>query len=257
MGLRENLEAQYSDIVRSAATQSAEATLESIEIFQSNTKQNIGQLSKFDQERFSNDIQKLKEQLWNQKKPTRFQFKSKIKMSSSDPSSSAPPGPGSAFITTPSQQGSGIANGHSSDPKQVDFIDHSPQTSVHLSNLTKSTIVYSQVSGPAYIENVTDSRIIVNSHQCRVKSCHDVEIWLERCPHPVIEDSDGITFILPLSGRKTMVNDFSWLQSEEASPHYAIINSSSCKEWKPFKQITEEDLKELAGTARKPTHENH
>lgn len=256
MGLKENLEAQYSDIVRTSPSQSAETTLESIEVLQNNIKQNIGQLSKFDQEHFSNNIQKLKEQLWSKKKPARFQFKNKLKMTPPTTTAAASSAPESS-ATTPSQQGSGIANGHSNGPKQVDLLEHAPQTNVHLSNLTKSTLIYSQVSGPAYIENVTDSRIIVSSHQCRVKSCHDVEIWLERCAHPVIEDSDGVTFVLPLSGRKTMVSDFSWLQSEEASPHYTIINSSSCEEWKPFKQMTEEDLKELAGTARKPTHDNH
>lgn len=102
-----------------------------------------------------------------------------------------------------------------------------PRTDLKLSNLTNSTVTASNVESSVYCANVYKSKLHISCQQCRLYNCHDVEIYLNKCTHPVIELSTNITFYAngPLS-----VSDFQWPNPVLPSPNFIVKNDHQALE---------------------------
>lgn len=92
-----------------------------------------------------------------------------------------------------------------------------PRPSLALANLVDSTVLASDVAASAYLDNVRDSRVYVACQQCRLRNCHGVDVYLERCARPVIEQSSRIRFFVPAA---VDVADFQWPGPH--SPNYSV-----------------------------------
>lgn len=63
-----------------------------------------------------------------------------------------------------------------------------------LRDIKKCVIVAGRVAGPVHITGVSDSVIVLASHQARIHECRNVDIYLHCTSHPIIEDCSGMRF---------------------------------------------------------------
>jgi len=158
-----------------------ESMLKNIEELQKRVQQRRDKLAKFDHEFYGSSLQKLRESVWKQRKPAKVTFKAKI---------------GKPKATTGSQ----LATSVTSEPlslKTSAIFEESTQANVSISNMRNSTVVYKNVEGAVYLDNVQDSRVYVRAQQCRIHDSQNVTIWLEKCIGPILESSKNIHFVVP------------------------------------------------------------
>lgn len=69
-----------------------------------------------------------------------------------------------------------------------------PFPGLALRDIKKSVIVAGRVAGPVHITGVSDSVIVLASHQARIHECRNVDIYMHCTSHPIIEDCSGMRF---------------------------------------------------------------
>lgn len=123
---------------------------------------------------------------------------------------------------------------------------------VTIKNITSSLLLCNEVIGPAHLTNLSNSIVVLASHQTRIHNSHNCDIYLLTPSRPIIEDCSNIRFApLPKvfmregeEGRLNLwdqVDDFQWLR-KEASPNWKVLPPEHrVKEgaWKEFLTVGE------------------
>lgn len=101
-----------------------------------------------------------------------------------------------------------------------------------VSNATSSLIVAACIKGPAWMNGLKDSTVVLSCHQFRMHDSHNVKVYLHCASRPIIEDCSGIKFMSLPSKFQTddiilrlnmfdQVDDFKWLRAEQ-SPNWSL-----------------------------------
>jgi hypothetical protein len=120
---------------------------------------------------------------------------------------------------------------------------------VHVSNIESSTILIGPITGPAFLNNIKNSKIIVACHQLRIHETHNTEFYInvvsraiiENCnqvyfapyswSYPNIEDHIKMSSISFTNVNWTSIDDFNWLSQDKQSPNWSLLEESKRFKW--------------------------
>lgn len=121
------------------------------------------------------------------------------------------------------------------------FLRGNPNT-VHMCNITRCSIFIGPVSTSVFIENCSDSDIVVACQQLRIHCTHHTRFYVHITSRIVIEDTHDVQlapYNLEYEDLEThfknsglcespnnwnMVDDFNWLAGDMPSPNWNVIN---------------------------------
>lgn len=227
MGFGLDYKRKFEIIEESFHDANPKRTLDLIEDLQLDIKKRVNSLSKFEQQKYEIQLQHAREKARNSGKSRRFKFKSVKFNDARAPKVSRHENIEQSRIT---QSRKGI----------LMVLDSRP--SLNIESLRDSLVFAPRIDSALYVSRVCQTRIYTRCQQCRVHDCSDLDIFVEQCPNPVIENCLNIRFHVLDPGLK--VSDFSWLRTDMASPNYAITVVSPC-DWNPLQNYTMDDVKLL------------
>jgi hypothetical protein len=112
---------------------------------------------------------------------------------------------------------------------------------VHMSNIESSTILIGPIKGPAFLNHIRNSRIVISSHQLRIHETHDTDFYFHVGSRAIIENCKNVSFapyawsypgLVPfVDVNWTSIDDFNWLNQGEKSPNWSFLDEAKRVKW--------------------------
>lgn len=219
---------KFQNIEASFDAANSKITLDLIEDLQLDIKKRVNYLPKYEQQKYEIQLQQAREKVWNSGKSRRFKFKSKKSNESRVPKDE---------LRREHCEQSSIA-----EVKSGILMEMKSRQSLTIESLRNSLLFAPRVESSIYISHVCQSKVYTRCQQCRVHDCSDIDIFIENCRNPVIENCFNIRF--HVLDPCVEISDFNWPRTDVASPNY-ITTILKLDEWKFLETYTEDDVKAL------------
>ncbi len=112
---------------------------------------------------------------------------------------------------------------------------------VHMSNIESSIILIGPITGPAFLNHIRNSKIVISSHQLRIHETHDTDFYIHVGSRAIIENCKNVIFapyawsypnLTPFADINwTSVDDFNWLSQGEKSPNWSLLDEAKRLKW--------------------------
>ena len=120
---------------------------------------------------------------------------------------------------------------------------------VHMSNIESSTILIGPITGPAFLNSIKNSKIVISSHQLRIHETYNTEFYINVGSRAIIENCKNVNFApyawtypdltkhikmsaISFEGLNwTSIDDFNWLSQGEKSPNWSFLDEGKQTMW--------------------------